>query len=268
MHKPEISVIIPNYNSEKFISQTLNSILSQTYKDFELIIADDGSIDQSLNIIKAIAEKDNRVKIIELEHSGNLAKVVNSAFKQAKGTYLCQVDSDDLIKQNCLEKSYDFIIKNNPKGMIYTDHSLIDHNNQSLGPGSRCRLTYSKETILLNFMTFHFRLFHQSIFDKVGGFDELFKRAEDYDFCLRVSEITDIIKLDEVLYFYRIHTGQVTQSGSLAIIEYSYKAIENAMKRRGLFDNYMLICKKYKKNNFYLGKYSLMERGTISVTQF
>lgn len=268
MTNPIISVIMPNYNSEAYIAYNIKSILNQTFKNFELIVADDGSTDNCLNIIKSLADQDSRIVLKEHTHTGHLAQNLNRAYGYARGEYIGQVDCDDFIREDCLELCYNFITQNNKYGMVYTDHSLVDLNNNSLGPGNRCRLPYSKETILLNFMTFHFRLLHKSLFEKVNGYDEFFKRAEDYDFCLRASEIIDIKYLNEVLYYYRIHEKQITQEKSLEIIEYSYMAIENAMKRRGLFKNYRLICKKYKKGNIFIGKYSLIKKGGVTVTKF
>ena len=268
MKSPKISVIISNYNSEKFISQTIKCLLNQTFQDFEIIVVDDESSDSSIEIIKSFAEKDHRIKIIEQEHTGSLAGALNTGYKEARGEYFCQVDADDIIRQDCLEKSYKFINKNNPDGMIYTDHTIINKDGKHLGAGNRCRLPYSKDEILLNFMTFHFRLFHRGVFEKVGGYDELFKRVEDYDFCLKVSENFEIQKLDEVLYYYRLHGGQITQKQSLDIVKYSYIAINNAMKRRGLDKEYRLICKKVKKAGIIAGNFGLMKKGTVFITQF
>ncbi len=268
MDSPKISIVISNYNSEKFIAQTLKSLLNQTFQDFEIIIADDASTDGCIEIVKGFAEKDNRIKLIEMERSGSLAIALNVGYTAARGEYFCQVDADDIIRQDCLEKSYKFITKNNPHGMIYTDHTIINKNSKHLGSGNRCRLPYSKQTILLNFMTFHFRLFHRGVFEKVGGYDKFFKRVEDYDFCLKVSENFDIQKLDEVLYYYRLHGGQITQKQSLEIVKYSYIAISNAMKRRGLDQEYRLICKKVKKAGIVAGNFGLKKKGTLFVTQF
>lgn len=268
MPEPKISIVIPNYNSEKYVALTLDCISGQTFSDFELIISDDGSTDNCLNIIQTYADKDNRIKILKNDHTGNLATVLNAGYAQAKGDYFCQVDSDDIIREDCLELSYNFIIQNNPEGMIYTDHTIIGKNGDPLGPGGRCRLPYSKETILLNFMTFHFRLFSRTLFEKVGGYNEYFKRVEDYDFCLKVSEIAPIKHLNDVLYYYRLHGGQVTQHQSEAIINYSFKAITDAMKRRGMDEKQRLICKKVKQSGIYVGQFGFMDKGDIFITQF
>ncbi|MEW5819610.1 MAG: glycosyltransferase [Cyanobacteriota bacterium] len=265
---PKISVVIPNYNSEKFISYTLECILNQTFKDFELIISDDGSTDDSLRIIEAYQQKDSRISIIRSEHTGNLARVLNTGYSQARGDYLCQVDADDIIREDCLELCYNFITANNPDGMIYTNHTIINKDGKHLGAGNRCRLPYDKNTILLNFMVFHFRLFSKQLFEKIGRYDESFARVEDYDLCLRISEVSDIKYLDEILYYYRLHCGQVTQKQSVEIIEYSFKAISNAMKRRGLDQKYKLVCQKVKSSGIYAGKFGFMKKGGIIITRF
>jgi glycosyltransferase involved in cell wall biosynthesis len=268
MSIPKISVAIANYNSANYIEQTLESILNQTFTDFEIVVSDDGSTDNSLEIIKRYQQKDDRIRIVENEHLGNIAGVLNIAHSHSRGDYLCVVDSDDLIRKDCLELCYKFIQENAPEGLIYTDHTIINKDNKHLGPGGRCRLPYDKETLLLNFMTFHFRLFHRNVYEAVGGYHEPASLVWDYDFCLRVSEMAPIKYLNEVMYYYRLHGGQTTQVKSEQIIKYSFITINEAMKRRGIDKDYKLVCQKVKKAGIYVGQFGLMEKGGMIVTKF
>jgi glycosyltransferase involved in cell wall biosynthesis len=262
---PDISVVVPVFNSENTMSQTIQSILNQSFQNFELIISDDGSTDNTRKIIEEYACKDKRIKKVYNDHTGCISKVINSGFKLANGKYYSTIDSDDMISKECFSQSYDYIVKNNTKGLIYTDHAIINDRNKLLGKGKRCNIDYSKNVLLLNFIVFHFRLFHRDLFYRVGGMDESLYRAVDYDFCLKVSEIAEIKHLKEILYFYRIHDRQVTKLNNPEQVKCTFKAINNALKRRRLDNRYNLVCKKQNINNNIVAKFILMKKGDIHI---
>src|SRR2546423_9871280 len=95
--------------------------------------------------------------------------------------------------------------------------------------GQRCLIPYSKERLLVDFMTFQFRLVRRSCFDAVGGYDESFVSAEDYDLCLKLSEITQFAHIQRPLYLYRVHRQSMSQQSRLAQIEQSKRAIADAL---------------------------------------
>ena len=107
-----ISVIVPVYNSEKFLKECLDSILAQTYADIEIIAVNDGSTDNSLSVIKAIADKDARVKIISIENHG-VSYARNVGIENSSGEFLCFVDSDDTLEPDALKILFDDITDNN-----------------------------------------------------------------------------------------------------------------------------------------------------------
>jgi GT2 family glycosyltransferase len=107
------------------------------------------------------------------------------------------------------------------------------------GIGTRCQTPYSKDRLLVDFMTFHFRLIRRSVYDQVGGINENFKRAEDYDLCLRISEVTEVQHIKRPLYYYRQHADNVTKN-QLEQIQWAYEATTEALKRRGLDDRYRI----------------------------
>lgn len=265
MAKPVISVVVSAFNSEITLPQTIDSILNQSFKDFELIISDDGSTDNTRNIIEKYAQQDDRIIKVYNNHTGYISKVINNGFKRARGRYYSTVDSDDYIREDCFQLTLDFIKKNNRTGMIYTDHVMIDKNNNILGVGNRCKVKYSKTVLLLNFIVFHFRLFHRDLFYRVGGMDESLYRAVDYDFCLKASEIAHISQLKEVLYFYRHHEKQVTSVDNPEQVKCTFIAINNALKRRGIDKKYNLICQKAKRNNKVIAQYILVKKGGVYV---
>ncbi|MBR3628081.1 MAG: glycosyltransferase family 2 protein [Elusimicrobia bacterium] len=119
---PKISVIVPTYNVEKYLSQCLDSILNQTFKDFECICINDGSTDNSLSILQKYASKDNRIKIINQENKG-LSGARNAALKIVTGKYITFVDSDDFVSSDYLEKLINLAEKEN-SDIVYCRHKM------------------------------------------------------------------------------------------------------------------------------------------------
>lgn len=103
-----------------------------------------------------------------------------------------------------------------------------------VGPGKRCKTPYAKDRLLVEFMTFHFRLMRKDLFDQIGGVDESRRAAQDYDMCLKLSELTDIQHIDEPLYFYRVHPLTTSHANRFQQIEDARQAVEGALRRRGL----------------------------------
>jgi GT2 family glycosyltransferase len=124
-------------------------------------------------------------------------------------------------------------------GLVYTDYRLIDENGQDKGFGKTCLIPYSQNRLLIDFMIFHFRLLRRCVYEQVGGINESFKLAEDYDLCLRLSEITTIQHLRQPLYYHRRHPENVTKQRQ-EVVHWAYKASSQALKRRGLDKHYKL----------------------------
>ena len=114
----EISVIIPVYNTEKYLNECLDSIVNQTLSDIEIICVNDGSTDNSLAILESYAKKDNRITVISQENNGQ-GSARNLGLKNSSGNYICFIDSDDYVDLNMLEKLYDNVILNNSDIVVF-----------------------------------------------------------------------------------------------------------------------------------------------------
>lgn len=132
MKKKLVSIITPMYNSEKFIEATIKSVINQTYKDWEMIIVDDCSTDNSPNIVKPYVENDPRIKYIRAKSNKGVSCARNIALDQAKGQFIAFLDSDDIWNENKLEKQIGFMIENNC-AITFTSYELMDENNERLG---------------------------------------------------------------------------------------------------------------------------------------
>jgi GT2 family glycosyltransferase len=125
--------------------------------------------------------------------------------------------------------------------MVYTEHWEIDEGGLIRGVGKRSQIPYSQERLLIDFMTFHFRLMRREVYERVGGIDLDFPQAQDYDICLKISEVTDIYHLPCPLYHYRIHGDTISIAHKSQQRERSATAVRNALMRRGLDDRYQLL---------------------------
>lgn len=234
-----VSLVITVYNREHYLSSAIESILTQTYQDFKLLIWDDGSTDNSVEIAHHYANQDRRIRVIAASHQGRAASL-KAAVAATTGTYIGLIDSDDLLAQTALTETKAVLDQQPEVGMVYTDYQVIDENNKIKGYGQRCRIPYSKERLLTYFMIFHFRLMRRSIYDQIGGFNELFECCQDYELCLRLSEVTDIMHLERPLYYYRHHKESISGQQPVEQINWSRMAVEQTLQRRGMADDYQL----------------------------
>ena len=197
---PVISVIIPCYNQEKYISECLNSLIAQTFKDFEAIIIDDGSTDSSALIVRNYTDKYPNFKLLSQQNQGVIA-ARNFAISNAKGEYIFPLDADDIIVPQALEKFVEAI--KSKKGDIITSRvQMFGEKTGEMKLKSPNKYNLSKNNCLVNSS-----LFRKSDFDKSGGYDSEFNLGlEDYDFWLNMvlRQKLKIYRIPEILFFYRI----------------------------------------------------------------
>jgi glycosyltransferase involved in cell wall biosynthesis len=236
---PKVSLILTIYNRSLYLSQAIASVQAQAYPNYELILWDDGSTDDSGEIAAHHAAQDPRIRYFRAKHQGRNA-ALRAAHQQAEGQYLGWIDSDDRLTPATLAATVAFLEAEPNVGMVYTDHHIIDAQGNSQSYGHRCQIPYSKDRLLVDFMTFHFRLFRRESFEQAGGIDPYFESAIDYDLCLRLSEITQIKHLKVPLYEYRVHSQSMSHQSRSRQVQYAKSAVEKAIMRRGLSQTYRL----------------------------
>ena len=205
----KISVIIPAYNAEKYIKETIESVLSQTYRNFELIIIDDGSTDSTANIIKDFASKDERIQYI-YQKNASQAVARNRGIKVSKGRFIAFLDADDLWMPDKLEKQI-LLLGNKNIGLIYTDVIKIDHNSKLIPSKSSRKFLKGnvyKNIIYDNFIATSTVLVRKDALTE----NKLFFRTErqgveDWDLWIRLAEITEFDYLSDPLVQYRVYGG-------------------------------------------------------------
>lgn len=241
MYNNLISIITPSYNSEKFISKTIESVLSQTYTNWEMIIVDDCSPDNSNEIIEEYCKKDSRVKLIKLEKNSGPARARNTAIKEAKGRYIAFLDADDLWLPDKLEKQIKFMNENN-LSFTYSAYKLIDEEDNDLGVFiPREELTY-EDILKTNDIGCLTAIYDTEKLGKVY-MPNILKR-QDYGLWLKIlKEIKETKGIVEPLAIYRIRKNSVSSNKlKAAIYQWKiYREVEqlNLIKSLYYFTHYI-----------------------------
>jgi len=206
INNPKISVVLPLYNGEQFLNQAIDSLINQTFKDFELIIVDDASTDSSLKIARSL--KDKRIKILLNKANQGLSKTLNQGIKAAKASVIARMDQDDISSPHRLKIQLQELItgKYCLLGTCYQD---IDHKGQTIKKIRRlCSSSDLKKSLLTNTYFCHGSLmFKKNIWQKVNGYDSRFDYAEDYDFISRIALISGckLGNIPKILYSHRVN---------------------------------------------------------------
>ena len=200
-----ISVILPVYNGETFLEEAINSILNQTYSNFELIIIDDCSKDSSLAIANKFADKDKRIAIISNTENKKLPATLNIGHHLAKGNFITWTSDDNILKPSFLECLINSLLENQAD-IVYSNYDIITEN----GSLKRIHITGPTEHILYGNKIGASFLYKKEVFEELNGYNESLFLLEDYDFWLRASIKFNFHHLDANLYQYRLHSDSLT----------------------------------------------------------
>lgn len=223
-----VSIIMPSYNTAKYILDSINSVLSQTYRNFELIIVDDCSTDNTDEAVKPFLS-DNRIRYLKNEKNSGAAVSRNYALREAKGKWIAFLDSDDLWEKDKLEKQISFMEKNGYK-FSYTDYIEIDENSEPLGVTVTGPKVISKTKMFDYCWMGCLTVMYDA--EAVGLIQiEDIKKNNDYAMWLKVCKNADCFLLDEKLASYRKRKGSISNHGYVKLIKWHYKLYRNAEKR-------------------------------------
>ena len=255
---PTISVIIPVYNGEKTIKQTIESVLNQTFRDFELLIINDGSQDATLEIIQAI--NDERIQVFSYQNSGVSASR-NRALTKAKGEFISFIDADDLWTPNKLELQLKALQDNPQAAVAYSWSDWIDESGQFLRSGGHITVNgkaYEK-LLLRDFIESGSNpLIRKQALDEVGCFEQSVTPAEDWDMWLRLAARYEFVTVEVPQIFYRISPNSASfnivkmEAGSLKVIERVFAQAPESLqdlKRETLASRYNYLTFKALEGN-------------------
>lgn len=222
-NEPLLTVFMPVYNGGRYLGAAIESILGQTLKEFEFLIIDDGSKDDSLAVIKKYAARDKRIRVITRPNKG-FVKTLEEGLSEVRTEIVARMDGDDISTPDRLQKQYDFL-KDNPKHSIVGCQVRLmsgDGELQTIDPRP------TRDTNLKLFLAFGCALsgptimFRKGVIDGVGGFRESAWPAEDYDCWARIVAADSSVKfhiLPEVLYHYRLNDEGISFTNKAAQVE-------------------------------------------------
>jgi glycosyltransferase involved in cell wall biosynthesis len=207
---PTVSVIIPTYNSAALITDAIDSVLAQTYKDYEIIVVDDGSTDNTREVVRSYG---NRIQYIYQENS-HIAAARNNGFKASSGKYIANLDADDLWLPEKLKKQITLLEKHPEAGLVYCDgyirtigkENLPEHRISELYPPQKSGSVFSY-VFKANPIPSSSTIIPRAVWEKVGGLDPTvsLREGQDYEFFARISAFAPVYACPEPLMVYRRH---------------------------------------------------------------
>jgi hypothetical protein len=207
-----LSVLLSVYNDAPFVERAVMSVLDQTYSDFEFIIVNDGSTDGSTEILRRLADRDGRINLVEQENRGLVASL-NRGFAMARGEFVARMDGDDESLPERFETQLAFVDKNPEYGVVGCQQLNVDVQGRTIRlidvyPRDANEFLAAMETLPV--MPHPGAMISKAAFDRVGGYRAVYRHCEDYDLWLRLSEVTKLCSVGEVLLRYCVNPDQVT----------------------------------------------------------
>lgn len=232
----KVSIGIPFYNAEEYFYHAIDSVVKQSYKDWELILVDDGSTDSSLQIAEEFARKDNRIRIISDGLNKKLPYRLNQIINESKGEYIARMDADDLIHPDRIKIQVEFLEKNNNFDLVSAGVVSINHNNQVRGIRCLENIYTDFSTVKRNYPIVHASVVARKSWYNRNKYDISLPRSEDFELWCRTISNNDlkIAVLPQALYYYR-EEGLVTYEKLLRSYEDGlkvYKKYSNAPSKK------------------------------------
>ncbi len=241
MRSPTVSITLATYNRTEFLQGTLDSLVAQTYQDFEIILVDDGSTDNTPQHIEQLLKnkKYAKVRFFPLPENRGIAFAISYAMQHSKGKYISHIGSDDLWQKTALEKMVQVLDTNSEVGVVYTDASRIDRDGKILSesrfaenPIGPQKGWVFKDLLLKGmFVSAISVTFRRSLYDIVGDFDTNYSISNDYDFFMRCSAHAQFDYINEVLACWRMHDKNLHKKDKtqayierIAVIQKNYMA--------------------------------------------
>lgn len=246
---PRVSIILPVYNGAECVSNSIDSVLAQTYKDFELIVVNDCSTDNTWEILQEYAGSDNRVKAYTNEVNKKLPRTLNAGFEHATGEYLTWTSDDNMYRPEAIERMVKFLDDNSDCAMVYTDMTLVNELGDEIK--EELKVAAQPKELRIRSICGACFMYRSSVAKQVGEYNPDLFLAEDFDYWIRISEVSKIMPLHENLYTYRLQPASLSGSLKWEIIkaqkikvldlhfDYLLSLCENDEDRISFFDNYI-----------------------------
>lgn len=251
---PKVSVLMPVYNAEQYLARAIDSIIAQTFKDWELILIDDGSCDDIMSVLSKY--DDERIYYVKNPVNMGLIKTLNRGIDYCEGEYIARMDADDISHPDRLKYQVDFMDKHPQYLMCGTNATVIDNNEQETG---KIRNLTDNNFLQINLL-FSPPFVHPSVIVRTevlqtNRYDERYKHVEDYELWCRIARLGKVANISKALLQYRWHDSNVSVLNSKAQDVLKDKIITNELRRFDLEPTEdELYCHKITFNLYQLGK--------------
>lgn len=247
---PEISIVLPTFNGAQYIKASIQSVVNQSFKDWELIIVNDGSTDQTQRILDEVSQKYKNIRIYNNPTNKGLPYSLNKGFSEAKGDYLSWTSDDNLYKTNALEVMYSYLRKHPNIDMVSCDEDIINQRGELLYTLSSKDKCIRNNAGLLDACNIGAAfMYTKKIAKKIGVYDISMFGAEDYDYFCRIALKGNIKYLSQNIYQYRLHQNSLTSTKQNVIKK---KTMEIKKKYAKLFFKKFHFTKKDEALFWYL----------------
>lgn len=222
MEEKKVSIVLPVYNGAEYLAESIESVIAQTYANWELIIINDCSTDDSIAIASDYAAKDARIKVFTNPQNLKLPKTLNAGFEHASGVYYTWTSDDNKYKPNALRIMVENLERNPDAVMVYTNYTTIDSGGIAMGLVNEPEPKYmfTRNVVGACF------LYRADTAKKIGEYDPNLFLAEDYDFWIRLYKVGRILHIEDNLYYYRVHGKSLTETRKKNVSEQTYKVLE------------------------------------------
>jgi glycosyltransferase involved in cell wall biosynthesis/ubiquinone/menaquinone biosynthesis C-methylase UbiE len=253
------SVIMPNYNKEEYIEESIQSVIFQRFQDWELIIVDDGSTDSSIDKIKPFLS-DNRISLVTKNKNYGVISAVKTGIEMVTTEIFGILDSDDILHRDAISVMYESHIKNSNVGFAYSQFIICDSNMKYVGIGYCDDIPKGKTNLDCDRAS-HFKTFKKMYYDKTKGFEESTYGAEDKDISYKMEEVSELLFIDQQLYYYRELPDSQSHDKKKALIgmiNWKRSKIQAVLRRDQINyekQKYALSSFKFANNYFVDGKF-------------
>jgi len=227
---------MPVHNGATYLSKAVQSILNQTFPDFELLILDDGSTDDSAVIAHRHADTDPRVRVIQLDRVG-LTRALNLGLESARAPWIARMDADDIAHPTRFQRQMEFLVQRPDVAVLGTHAWMIGRSGKIVGkstqgPTSRDAFLQQREDVRINFVH-PTVMYSRRVVMEAGGYSDDYPAAEDFELWNRLAEEHYMLSLPEPLLYYRVHDA-ATGTRALRVQAESWSCIRENMKRQRL----------------------------------
>lgn len=234
-NKPLVSVIMPTFNIERFVARAINSILTQSFTNFELLIIDDASTDKTLSLVRKYEKEDKRIRVVSNKKNSKIAESLNKAVKLSKAEIIARMDADDISHPDRLKMQYK-LLKNKPKvAIVGANMIIIDSEGIPI-----YRREYPAKSPELKKLMFRYSpfahpvvMFRKSVFEEFGGYDKTKVPCEDIDLWFKIGSKYKFATIQKHLLEYTLidSSGRHKKLKALELLGFKIKI--NAMKKYG-----------------------------------